>query len=659
MYHNRQQNTSSVVVNPHIADETDAPEDYNVLDNQPTLPTGEVIDGKNTLQTFSTTSRRTPLQDPPAFEPTVVEHSQSQPTLPNIELINSKNTLQSFGTNPGFLNQRIPLDPPAGSPEKDEVKQLSGDPPNPVVPPQSTTVVAMAVEAEPNFVYAQLAPQQESLNAAIDFNGNQNNVPSVALWKNHRATFVLLAIFTVSISLALGLGLYFGLHNGSSGQTVKDIGNVPTGTPVSTIESSINPTLDMASSDVDVSIRTAVLTSYINNITLSNQSIAFNGTSPESMALKWLIFNDTTLETTALTSMDAPLSSSPVGFSITQRYPLLVMWFQQTENVTWTSTDGWLVERDECNWFGITCEVTCATYDESSGAGGVQNAVTKITFDLIRSYVGVLPLDIGLLSNLQHFEITTTRDLEDKNKAYLQGTLPYTIGKWTALTYFDVRLNSLSGSIPNSVGSWTGLTYFDVSDNTNISIVEDEFSSGISGTLPTSIGQWTALTYFAIRGNLYVTGTLPGSIDQWTALTFFDAAVNDLYGTLPSSMGKWTALTHIDVSNNSVNGTLPANILRQLTALNFFNVGVNVLSGTLPDNIGQWTTLTFIDVSNNLLNGTIPLSIGNWSLIEYAWFYSNELTGTVPVEICQFVEIGEYPISVDCEVSCTCCDGCF
>jgi hypothetical protein len=360
---------------------------------------------------------------------------------------------------------------------------------------------------------------------------------------------------------------------------------------------SIAPTVDPS-----LAIPASVLTSYINNITLSNQTILANGTTPESKALAWMITNDTALDTAAVISKDNPIAKTAIDFRIRQLYPLLVMWFQQTDIKNWALTNKWLVNPNECTWYGIACnnKIVLYFYDKQKDMNyvGNQNAITDISFKLLSSYVGIIPEDIGLLTDLEKFEIVNTYGEDVKFKTYLTGTLPDSIGLCTALTYFDVSRNiALTGTLPNSIGQWTALTYFNVGGN------------GINGTVPDSVGQWNDLILFHVSGNgLY--GHLPNSIGQWTALTYFDISLNYLNGTLPESIGQWTALTSFSVIENfGVTGTLPKNI-GKWTALKYFNIDSIALNGTLSDNIGLWTAIIYFDVGFNGLEGTLPGSIG-------------------------------------------------
>jgi hypothetical protein len=345
----------------------------------------------------------------------------------------------------------------------------------------------------------------------------------------------------LAVFAAFGLELYLGLRGdpSTSVPTLKGSDSSRTNAPVTKTEADI-------------------LTSYINSITLSNQSISFNGTSPESMALTWMITNDTTLNVTAMTSLDA--STDAIGFSIRQRFPLLVMWFHQSDTDKWARTDKWLKDPNECNWYGISCKVI---YDEDSRKN--QTAVTQIKLNGTFGYVGTIPSDIGLLSYMQYFEISdTTYYYQSRQARSLLGTLPDTIGLWTALTYFRVSGNfALTGTLPNSIGQWTALTHFNVSENLNM-----------GDLLPNSIGDWSELTFFSVKSSGF-DGPLPETIGSWTKLTYFDVYISRLSGTIPDSIGQWTALQYFDISYCR-------------------------FTGTLPDSIGRWTLLAqFSVISNN------------------------------------------------------------
>jgi hypothetical protein len=143
----------------------------------------------------------------------------------------------------------------------------------------------------------------------------------------------------------------------------------------------------------------SLLTSFINNITLSNRTIAANGPTPEDQALKYLIVNDTTFNFTQLLTLNSMMTNM-VQFRIRQRYALLTLWFQQSfTNTSWSRGGGWLVNANECdyNWNGIFC-----TSINLGSTVGMQDVVTQVVL-IVNNMKGTIPVDLGLLAALKEF----------------------------------------------------------------------------------------------------------------------------------------------------------------------------------------------------------------------------------------------------------------
>jgi hypothetical protein len=646
----------------HMQPAAEPPEVARTDPVHPTLPGGAVITGKNTLQSLDAMGgiqQRAPTNPPLDLV---------DPTLPDGAVITGKNTLQSFSVK-GVIQQQASMDTPFDPADEAEEAALD-ESPNTTITMTATNQTAVAIAVDADIVYGEVDPDPLLF------------APTTA-WYKSRST---LALFTfISILLAVVLGLSIGLSNNNDSS--KNIIDLPSNAPIAAVPINSQNVIDH-----NITRRAEVLTSYIQNITLANQKISPNGTSSESKALYWMIYNDTTFNTSLVISEDDPISRNSIGFHIQQRYPLLVMWFQQTESIKWKNITEWLTNPNECYWLGITCQNIRIYYDKNDTVGGNESAITKISFDVVGSYVGTIPIDIGLLTNLEQFKIINTYG-DIVNGRYLHGTLPESIGSWTAMTHFDVSYNLLQGALPNSIGRWTSLNYFNISYNYNLngtlpdSVGEwtkltsfDVVNNVLTGTLPDSIGHWTALTHFAAGLNYGLNGTLPEIIFEWTALSYFDVGVNRLTGTLSDKIGQWTALTEILIGGNfyltgilpdsignwtalknfaafysALNGTLPDSI-GKWTSLTYFDVSYNYgLTGTLPQIMGQWTNLTYFDVTNNNFNGTIPSSIGNWSFINRASFWGNQLVGTIPQTICQWIDPNSDLLQVDCTVMCTCC----
>jgi Leucine-rich repeat (LRR) protein len=249
----------------------------------------------------------------------------------------------------------------------------------------------------------------------------------------------------------------------------------------------------------------SLLTSFINNITLSNRTIASNGPTPEDRALNYLIYKDTTFNKSQLLTLNSTMTNM-VQFRIRQRYALLTLWFQQAfYEKKWYSISGWLVNANECdNWYGIDC-----TSISLGGAVGIQDVVTAVDLNF-NDVKGTIPADLGLLTSLTRFDV---------NFNVLTGTLPASIGQWTALTSFNVYYNALNGTLPASIGQLTALTYFNVNNN------------ALSGTIPASIGNWSQIQYAYFDANQF-TGIMPNGICPYINETYGDVLQADCYSEI-------------------------------------------------------------------------------------------------------------------------------
>jgi hypothetical protein len=67
------------------------------------------------------------------------------------------------------------------------------------------------------------------------------------------------------------------------------------------------------------------------------------------------------------------------------------MRFNQNETSKWARTDNWLSDPNKSNRYGIYCEITTGTIDGDNG-----KSVTSIISNSTQSYVGFLPIDLGL-----------------------------------------------------------------------------------------------------------------------------------------------------------------------------------------------------------------------------------------------------------------------
>jgi hypothetical protein len=375
--------------------------------------------------------------------------------------------------------------------------------------------------------------------------------------------------------------------------------------------------------------RAIAMKDYINNITLSNQTVTYpiniNGTNttPEELALHWMI---------AIDPLQLLVNKTEHLYQIRQRYALQTLFFATSKGKNeWMNVSGWLNNNNnnnidnECGWFGVYC-TNITTMDDSiiSMTTIKINAMVVTKLDLnhngLRGYI--LP-DIGLLSHLQEIDLSSN---------LVDGPLPESIGQWTSIRHINLQRwdatnvspLKLYGAIPNSVGNWNKL----ISINLN--------GHNFTGTLPPSMSNWNASIESLIISNNAFTGTFPSFITLYRNLTILELGINQFNGTIPNDIGNLHLLQSLYLYYNNISGTLPTSI-QYLTNIESFDVGRNVLTGTIPSGVAYWSN------------------------IENVNFMINNFVGSVPETLCSHNNLSS--LVIDCESTllqnnCSCCVEC-
>jgi hypothetical protein len=650
----------------------------------PMTPYGQIIDAKNTLQSFDHVNQNVPAATKKAKSTASKEHTavafmahQNPPRLPNGEIINAKNINRSYvvppadNTNQGGntncdvvapilptlpngevinaknINQTYNKIPPhIGDPNNGDVMNEPfrfGERRHPTLPAVPIIITNQSNHVNPdNFVDSanttngNNSPEIEFTDAELMNNSNNDSHPYVVEATAVNSHLIVdaqplsswqqcngtfwVVIGVVIIVIVAVIGGVCG-----SGQCMSS----------TTIVVPSIPTSDNGTTTMDA-MKGIIVMEFLKNITLSGKNITVNGTNAESRALMWMLDKDVTLNATLLNS----LINNTASFHVRQRYPLITLWFQQRDNVgafqkQWYNTTGWLQDANECNWYGIYCTVM-----DLGGSVGMQDVVTEIDFNcvILTKEQRLVDYDYYLYDDDEQNILTKNGTCSLGNN--YTGSIPADLGLLTYLDHLDFSLNELTGTIPASVGQWTALTYFDVSKN-----------DGLIGSLPESIGNWTDLKSFVVggannpffdivEGTPRLNGTLPESMGQWTVLTSFILENTLIVGPIPDIVGQWTMLEFFQVSgDSSLDGPIPESI-GQWTALTHF--GVNGLTGTLPESIGGWTALESF-VVNGIpygLTGTLPDSIGQWTaLTHFVMSNTARVNGTIPASIGQWTNL--------------------
>ena len=591
------------------------------------LPTGEIPTSKNTLRSFESSSYPQPVTSA-----TAIVNSEKASSEEIGEIVNDSE-LDTTEFSGDFHSTDEPIVDAVAAPVLEEAEAILFE--DNVVPPESLTIV----------------------------DGDENPTPRTKRTQRQRLPWMIVVVLVVVVvAIVVAVALSVSNDDGNSDvQKVKDPvdgsedelspptlsptnstmvatvtssptitrnSSFPTGIPSSEPSMIFSAGPSAFPSSIEDTVRANLFVDFINVLSLTRRTIrnARYGTS-EDAALNWLITSDPW-------NRSSTLETASERFRVRQRYALSTLYFQSMTGMatTWANSSGWLVDENECHWYGINCTVV-----DLGDEAGAQMAVTSINLQQ-QNMTGTLSLDLGLLTSIQNFQIYDNA---------LFGTIPDTLDRWTNLTTFYVFRNEFTGTLPFSIGQWSKLQQISVTFNQ------------LTGTLPSSIVQWTNLIYFSVANN-QLNGTIPDDVGQWTNLDVFILRHNLFSGTLPSTIGQWTVLQYINITENQITGTIPDTI-SQWNKLQTLTFRDNLMTGTLPPSIGSLTKLWFFDVSSNFFSGTIPASIGNWSSrVQHMALEYNNFTGFVPLAFCN--ETIATVIQADClngEVSCECCTECF
>ncbi|XP_078153507.1 leucine-rich receptor-like protein kinase family protein [Carex rostrata] len=218
---------------------------------------------------------------------------------------------------------------------------------------------------------------------------------------------------------------------------------------------------------------------------------------------------------------------------------------------------------------------------------------------------GPLPDDLGRCLTLFRVRI---------GQNYLTGSIPKGFLYLPDLTLLELQNNYFNGSLEEDLFNKPArLGQLNLSNNR------------LSGSLPISIGNFSALQILLVSGNQF-TGQIPYQLGYLKHVLKIDMSQNNLTGNIPEEIGDCSSLTYIDVSRNGLTGSIPAGIA-QIKILNYLNVSWNNLNGGIPKEIGFVKSLTSADFSHNNLSGWIP-QVGQFVYLNSSSFVSNpELCG--------------------------------
>jgi len=309
---------------------------------------------------------------------------------------------------------------------------------------------------------------------------------------------------------------------------------------------------------------------------------------------------------------------------------ILVRLYEATDGPNWENNTNWLTEAPLRQWHGVTTDAD----------GRVQR------LDLLFNGLhGVVPPEIGGLSNLQHLNLVT----DDRG---LTGPIPPELGQLRQLRYLALAHNGLVGPIPPEIGNASSLQYLELANNHLTGVIPGELGqltrleslslqlNTLSGELPHALGDLARLRYLGLHRNLLL-GPIPASLLR-IDLRRFDFEDNlGLCAPGTSRFVSW--LGRMDDAKGGYCNAGDAAVLERLhesaggagwTRSDGWLAGqpLDGWYGVVTDSLGY---VQGLDLSRNGLSGTLPSTLGDLSGLTTLRIGGNTLSGALPLSLTQ------------------------
>lgn len=209
------------------------------------------------------------------------------------------------------------------------------------------------------------------------------------------------------------------------------------------------------------------------------------------------------------------------------------------------------------------------------------------------------------------------------------------LDSWYGVTVSDGRVTrleldgiSLEGPIPTTLTRLTALQVLSLPRNQ------------LTGPIPPELGTMSSLRVLALHENA-LSGPIPVEVTRLPNLGVLILSRNALTGSIPPQLADLPSLVSLNLQSNALSGTIPAELgaLNQLQTLALHR---NALTGPIPPELGKLSRLVDLQLDSNELSGPVPPELGNLSSLETLYLERNRLSGPFPDNLVNLAALNDF-----------------